>query len=386
MMMKSFLLILLFGAIHLSPHHLVAQNCTAQVPADATVISANVSISQDGEYWVCDGGFVNVPVPIDAIFYMESGSHLNLVSNGDTIYVNSGADVNITGDGHVVYVRNGGEIDIVGNDNIVYIEDNVPADVVGFNNEVNDVDCGSVDFDYSNAPANGCIDGNGGGTVQCIGKIPADAIVISSNQTVVQGGTYWICADGLVDVPGTIEATFFVESGGLLNLVSDGNTVYANEGADVEITGDDHTLYIKNGGDVNVVGNNNVFYIESDVSLDIVGEGNEVNSTDCPEIEFDYDNAPSNGCSTTSIIDAESSKLIEVFPNPVADFLTIKLAAPSELKTLQLLDSSGKHLTYLDKSKVLAKGTIRVAELPKGVYFLRIETISNIFQQRIIKL
>ncbi len=385
-MKKLFLYCLMIGMTGLNVSALYAQNCAAHIPPDATIIDVNVSITEDGVYWVCDGGFVNVPIPIEANFYMESGSHLNLVSNGDTIYVNAGADVNITGDGHVVYVRNGGEIDIVGNDNIVYIEDNVPADVVGFNNEVNDVDCGSVDFDYSDAPANGCIDGGGGGSAQCIGQIPANAVVISTDQTVVQAGTYWICSDSRADVPGSIEGTFFVESGGQLNLVSNGNTVYTNDGADVEITGDGHTVYIKNGGDVNVVGNNNLFYVESDVSVDIVGEGNELNSTECPEIVFDYSNAPSNGCSTTSIIDVQLSELVEVFPNPVADYLNIRLQNPQDLKLLQILDSAGKHLIYLDVSKVLKKGVIKVSDLPGGVYFLRIETTSNIFQQRIIKL
>lgn len=385
-MTKLILHCLVIGMYCLIAPDLNAQNCTAHVPSDAKIISINVSISEDGIYWVCDEGFVNVPVPIEATFYMESGSHLNLVSNGDTIYVNAGADVNITGDGHVVYVRFGGEIDIVGNDNLVYIEDNVPADVVGLNNEVNDVDCGTVEFNYTNAPADGCVNGNGGGSVQCVGQIPADAVVVTTNQTVVQEGTYWICADSQVDVPGAIEATFFVESGGHINLVSDGNIVYTNDGANVEITGDDHTVYIKNGGDVNVVGNNNLFYVESNVSLDIVGEGNEVNSTECPEIVFDYTNAPSEGCTLTSIIDVQSSELVEVFPNPVADYLNIQLQNPHELKTVQILDSAGKHLAYLDKSEVSVKGIVKVADLPKGVYLLRIETTTDIFQQRIIKL
>lgn len=57
----------------------------------------------------------------------------------------------------------------------------------------------------------------------------------------------------------------------------------------------------------------------------------------------------------------------EIFPNPAADFVNLKLPADLRLATLEICDATGKTLRSLDA----AERQILVADFPRGIYFLK---------------
>lgn len=82
-----------------------------------------------------------------------------------------------------------------------------------------------------------------------------------------------------------------------------------------------------------------------------------------------------------SINKVEGSKL-EIFPNPVNDFLTIQNS--EEIKVLEVTDKSGKVL--LRKENLASKEQINLQALTNGSYLLRIETMHSIQFKNIVKI
>jgi type IX secretion system substrate protein len=73
------------------------------------------------------------------------------------------------------------------------------------------------------------------------------------------------------------------------------------------------------------------------------------------------------------------SNQINIFPNPVKDILNINFN--QKIKTITIIDISGKVVrTVTSKTK-----TIVIADLQKGIYFIRIRTTRDWFIQKFIK-
>lgn len=85
----------------------------------------------------------------------------------------------------------------------------------------------------------------------------------------------------------------------------------------------------------------------------------------------------------TGINESSSNNNITIYPNPVKDQLTIN-AENEKIKSIEIMDVTGKIIP-------IANGitqntiTINVADLPKGLYFLQIQTENGVGVKRFIK-
>ncbi len=83
-------------------------------------------------------------------------------------------------------------------------------------------------------------------------------------------------------------------------------------------------------------------------------------------------------------IQNSSNSLINIYPNPSADFLNINLSNYSnETLEIKLTDFMGK-VIYYDKSMYNNSKTINVSNYSKGIYFISISNENNIINQKII--
>ena len=74
-----------------------------------------------------------------------------------------------------------------------------------------------------------------------------------------------------------------------------------------------------------------------------------------------------------STLDLLNSKLV-IFPNPVKDYLTISLKNNDEIISCQIYDFTGKKI--MSSSKMI-NNTIHVPELTKGIYIIKLKTITG---------
>lgn len=132
-------LLLLLFSIFFIPTHLIAQ-CNTAIPTNAVVIDSTQTINGGFDpMWVCsgdtiktDGGFHNI--------YLESGAVMTSGGGIDTIFVKNNATFFMNGGIHYIYYENNNDLHIAGG---------IPT-----------LDsCPSINFNYINAPANGCFPG-----------------------------------------------------------------------------------------------------------------------------------------------------------------------------------------------------------------------------------
>ena len=74
----------------------------------------------------------------------------------------------------------------------------------------------------------------------------------------------------------------------------------------------------------------------------------------------------------------DSEKTINIYPNPVDDFLTVNFSDGLVLEKIDLLNSQGKSLLSTFDPYFY------VTSLPKGVYFLRLKTDKGIIVKKVI--
>ncbi len=76
---------------------------------------------------------------------------------------------------------------------------------------------------------------------------------------------------------------------------------------------------------------------------------------------------------------------LSIYPNPASDFVTVS-GVGLELRSLTLFDLNGKQLFTTKIPEGQQGYAIDVQHLPKGIYFLRIETESGFFNRKILTL
>ncbi len=95
-----------------------------------------------------------------------------------------------------------------------------------------------------------------------------------------------------------------------------------------------------------------------------------------------------SGCSDTSVcvlistigIKENNSGIVDVFPNPTHDNVTITMSAPSA--SVQIMDAQGK---VLNTVSIKTGDIVSLAKYETGVYFLKITTDSGSTLERIVK-
>ena len=80
-------------------------------------------------------------------------------------------------------------------------------------------------------------------------------------------------------------------------------------------------------------------------------------------------------------VDFENNSIqsIKVYPNPAKKTVYIEMTRPDELQTISLLDVSGRLVIQTTDRQ------INIESLQNGVYFIQVNTSSEIFKQKLIK-
>lgn len=76
-----------------------------------------------------------------------------------------------------------------------------------------------------------------------------------------------------------------------------------------------------------------------------------------------------------------ADNVVSIFPNPVSDIVNVKTLPSIKVKSIQIVDLTGKVV-----SKNVNKKTINISSLPKGVYMVNVEdTSGKVYSQKVIK-
>ena len=111
--------------------------CTVAIPKYAIVINTTTTIAAIADtFWVCSGDTLNGS-GVDNVYYVESGGALDMSGFHKTVYLKAGASINCSGIDDTIYHEAGAIISCSGNhfDSL----------------------CTQLVFDYTDAPANGCL-------------------------------------------------------------------------------------------------------------------------------------------------------------------------------------------------------------------------------------
>ena len=220
------------------------------IPADAIIVTDDVVVdtlpkSSDISYWVCPGGRLTLLVS------PNDGDH-GVGAQNLTIYVEFGAVLNL-GDRvrrALVYAKGGSE---VRNDRHGYSiallaerEATISEDL-----EHRIYRTGTITYDYSNVPANGCPS-----LAPYTIKVEPDSRAVHMKESDEGDGKQYVVA-----------------SGGDLTSVGDANVYLVESGGTVRLRGSNAKVYLKSGATLDVMsGSNNRIFYEAGATLTNVGE------------------------------------------------------------------------------------------------------------------
>ncbi len=308
---------MLFVAVFFILFTAQAQNpCEVMIPSDAEVIKKSPlaeKIARNETYWICNSSRV--------VFADGKG----------TIMIDEGSRVSLAKGNFIVYLRKGATLTLgLGAKGVLYIEKGANPPL---SSEFGRVNCEYLVFDYSNAPKGICpeikreipfgyqaettrrepINTNPSTTSETAAKEPEptnsenpqvavnnnpdyaqqieeDAHLIPAQAEVVRTGvlelrkidndkTFWVC-----------ERTTYQHSG-------NNNTFYIEKGCSFTLQGgSNNVIYLKENTKISIISgsNNQVFYI-GEPELRANG-GNNTRFTKLSTLDFDYSQAPANGC------------------------------------------------------------------------------------------
>ena len=92
---------------------------------------------------------------------------------------------------------------------------------------------------------------------------------------------------------------------------------------------------------------------------------------------FLYGSADSNNCFIPTSINELEQTNIKIFPNPTQDILNLEYDETLEIEQLKIFDFQGQMIRSLQVENDFSQ--ISIADFPKGVYYLKIETARSEF-------
>lgn len=204
---------------------------------------------------------------------------------------------------------------------------------------------------------------------QCNVQIPTNAIVLQNYSVIYDSNqVYWLCENAYIEYHGN------------------NNIIYAEKNTYIEnhVVGSSTIIYAKTGTYCECYGTNDTIFYEAGVIIESI-PGLSSDSVLCNSLTFDYSNAPTNGCPATTGIDKlYNDEIISVYPNPTNGELFIKLNTYKEKPMrIQTTDLSGNILFELTNTS--AEQKINIAQLPTGIYLLRLITDEEIIIKKIIR-
>jgi len=81
-------------------------------------------------------------------------------------------------------------------------------------------------------------------------------------------------------------------------------------------------------------------------------------------------------------INEESNFLFKVFPNPASNYIAIE--HDSEIMKIDIIDIMGKRVKLISENLEAKTININVSDLPKGIYFIHINALSEILIKKVV--
>ncbi len=185
-------------------------------------------------------------------------------------------------------------------------------------------------------------------SAQCNSPIPANATVISTDGSYSIFGAQWVC--------GSVTATL---SSGFVNAFIEGN---ANVTAETNLG----VYSVRQNSTLTISGfNNNIYY---DPTATIVDNGTNTFLTVCPDLTFDYTDAPADGCDPFMHVEAAALPEAAAFPNPTVDAITLTGAFPA----------NARYTAYAMHGALVVGGTLEQGRIgcsawPAGLYHVVVQ-------------
>lgn len=280
-----FLYLLCFQALAQNP-------CYVTIPPDVELIRKNPfteKVAKNKSYWICNQSTVTFRIG-QGTFFVDEGSKLTLIKGTYTVYLRKNAQLVLgAGAKGVIHRERGASVN------------------TGFSTYMQQVPCEVLAFDFSQAPSGICpqiertipenptIENPVDTTAQNSSNtnpdfVDANAHIIPPNAKVVNNGvmgtrktgssqTYWVCEQGKLVQTGN-NNVFYIENGGTLEIYSGSNNI----------------IYLKDNTKLRLGSGskNQVFYIGNAELLS--DRSRDTKFTKLVEMEFDYSQAPSEGC------------------------------------------------------------------------------------------
>lgn len=184
---------------------------------------------------------------------------------------------------------------------------------------------------------------------QCDPSVPSSAQVISADGTYAVNGAIWVCPGVTATITGNF-VNAFVETGA--HVISSINLgVYS----------------VKADGSLTISGFNS--NIQADPEANIIDNGTNSVITDCSDLDFNYDDAPGDGCAVQNSVTEHAPHHIALFPNPASGTIQIR-SADGIILGSSLYDAQGRVLS----SRLSESGQLDLSEWGAGSYSVCVRT------------
>jgi PKD repeat protein len=336
--------------------------CNPGVLSNSVVVTTSATINGGFDpIWVCsgatlisDGGFHNI--------YLEPGAVMTSSGGIDTIWVKEGASFSMNGGIHVIFYVDDDDLNLNGG---------IPEDVL----------CAAIDFDYSNAPTNGCA------------IIPA-ALFEASDSTVCNKN----CIDFISLTIGADSWSWFFEGADPSTSAEENPTGICYNSPGVYAV----TLVIESGGETDTLTQENLITVFPETPVPVITQ-----SSDTLFCEGDYaayqwylgdttliagatgnnyvinESGPytvvvtdSNNCQSSALINAiatgylmQTTGTVSVFPVPAGDHIVVSGIEDEELK---FFDVQGKMLVAIQAAST-GITSVDLSGFP-SLFYLRTES------------
>lgn len=202
---------------------------------------------------------------------------------------------------------------------------------------------------------------------QCTTTIPANTAVVASenfNVLLDQNTNFWLCDNSMAQLFMGANNHFWIEAGGGNNSInSNGNTIYYKGTYPMDVTGNNNTVYAMSEGVVELQGANNTVIT-------------------CPDgVEFDYGEAPANGCMDFTGIGNPGDVGLSVLYDMVSDRVQL-IGAGSGVNNVRLLDMTGRELWRMGPRPAMEWS---MARYPAGHYIVQATTGNKVLAKGFVK-
>lgn len=101
---------------------------------------------------------------------------------------------------------------------------------------------------------------------------------------------------------------------------------------------------------------------------------------------YQFNNVKVTGKVITTIEDKNANESgIKIFPNPVTEDVNIVFPLQSENNIVEVSDFSAKTVAEFKTSLVESSASFNMKDLPRGIYFIRVNSDGNLSTKTVVK-